>query len=437
MTAEPLELLPHQQAELNWLREHPRAILASETGTGKTATLLAYAAETLAADGRVLWVTEKGLVSQLIAEAARWLPPTSQPVELDRVKAGARFIVTTHATAAKRYTQGRLSGADLLVIDEAAIVKSGGINPDAPVYVGLRGLSEDSKRSVVATATPSSEPHALDVLALLEVGQIPGRPTRAEIQRHLLTSEMPTPRGYSVTVVNGIDEQGLALITEPLRRYAMRTTVEETGQTLPTITQSFINVPLGYHAQRKYDAAAQVGGLDGHLGQQAAARESGALVPATVSFLLDDAGVLHRKAVVFSENFDLVRPLVQALTERGATALLLDGSQTAPQRRKVIDQHLAADRAILVGTSALETGLNLQHASLLVSVVQSWNPARERQREGRLVRIGSPHSEVQHVVIRPNVSMEARRLNRHAERDYVAEQVINAIPSPTERLINA
>ncbi len=84
---------------------------------------------------------------------------------------------------------------------------------------------------------------------------------------------------------------------------------------------------------------------------------------------------------------------------------------------------------MLVGNSALEEGLNLQHASLLVTVVASWSKSRELQREGRLLRLGSLHPRVHHVTVRPDVPLEVRKEARLEVKQAIADEVLRAVPS--------
>ncbi|WP_425460868.1 C-terminal helicase domain-containing protein [Lapillicoccus jejuensis] len=65
---------------------------------------------------------------------------------------------------------------------------------------------------------------------------------------------------------------------------------------------------------------------------------------------------------------------------------------------------------LLLGSRVLEYGLNLQFANTLISVGVSYNPARERQREGRLRRIGSPHRTIRHWVVLPDTPQTRSQL---------------------------
>ncbi|MHB1165981.1 MAG: helicase-related protein [Candidatus Nanopelagicales bacterium] len=428
------DLIPQQRAELDFLRSTPRALLLSETGTGKTAVLLTYAEDCLRQGWTVLWVTEKGLVGQFMREAGVWLSDgTPSPVAFDKAKATDRFRVATHGVLARRAGKLATSGADVLIVDEAQIVGGGGVEPNAATYRAMLELSEASTRSVFATATPVGTAHAFDLLALLECARIPGCPSRAVMASHAEYRATATKWG-TVDLLAGVTDHGLGLLIAPLARHAIRGTIEGTGQATPTLVRHFVDVPLTGQDAQAYAEAEAVGGLRGHQHRQSASRSPASLVPALLYALEEADRRGHRHVVVFTDNFDLLDPITEALRSSGRDVQTITGESTAAQRTAALRAHADAPASVLVGTGAVETGLNIQHASLLVSVVQSWNPAREEQREGRLVRLGSPHKEVTHLVIRPAVGIEDHKVNRHDRKRDVTERVLSAVGSSSPRM---
>ena len=423
-------LHPHQVAELAFLLRTPRALLLSETGCGKTATLLAYAQSVLDDGGVVVWATTKGLVKQLQSEAQVWLPAPMQPMPLKADVPMSRFVVATHGEICRRIGSLDWLVPDLLIVDEATAVGCGGIKPTAPTYTAHRLLSRRSGRSVLATATPVGSQHAMDLLALAEVGCIPGPPSRDSIDPHLHRVQIPTAYGRTWEFISGISDRGLALMIAPLRAHAIRTTASEIHQSLPVMVRTTLDVPLSRGDKVLYNAALHEEGLRRHQGQQSVSRSSSALVEATVELLTDGIGSEgHEKIVVFSDYFDLVNPLVEGLEAAGESVIRLDGTMSAKHRDDAVHRHMSTGRHMLVGTSAIEEGLNLQHSSLLVTVVASWSKARELQREGRLLRLGSLHPRVHHVTVRPDVPLEIRKEARLEVKQAIADEVLRAVPS--------
>src|SRR5206468_280523 len=65
---------------------------------------------------------------------------------------------------------------------------------------------------------------------------------------------------------------------------------------------------------------------------------------------------------------------------------------------------LATD--ILIATGLLSEGLNLQDATRVVHYDLPWSPARLAQRDGRVDRLGSPHTRVETVTFLPPPALE-------------------------------
>ena len=69
----------------------------------------------------------------------------------------------------------------------------------------------------------------------------------------------------------------------------------------------------------------------------------------------------------------------------------------------------------------------MQNASRLISVVESWDASREAQREGRLVRIGSPHGSVHHHIVQPQVQIEHRKNETLNLKAQLAQEFMNQV----------
>ena len=119
----------------------------------------------------------------------------------------------------------------------------------------------------------------------------------------------------------------------------------------------------------------------------------------------------HRgeKLVVFSQYADSVSAMFRLLrSQPGVAALTADSGRVAGgalTRREVLRRFAprahnvaAAPRAeridLLLTTDLLSEGVNLQDASVLVHLDLPWTPARLDQRVGRVARLGSAHERV-------------------------------------------
>ncbi|HZS62142.1 MAG TPA: DEAD/DEAH box helicase [Gemmatimonadaceae bacterium] len=127
-----------------------------------------------------------------------------------------------------------------------------------------------------------------------------------------------------------------------------------------------------------------------------------------------------RKTVAFSAYEDTVHAMARQLRDRRTCALSASGGIVAGgrlRRSEAIARFApiatgspppAAACAIdlLIATDLLSEGLNLQDASVVVHLDLPWTPARMEQRVGRAARIGSPHACVSIYALAPPASSE-------------------------------
>lgn len=403
----------HQKQEAAFLAGLPgkRGMLLSETGTGKTVTLGLLAAET---PGSVLWLTAKSLVPQ----ATRDLETLGfTPFRLGKAwkrDSRPRLVLGTHGEACQGSHLDQLTTGkpwDLLIVDEGQAVGGGATAPSHKRYQAVKTLSGHARAAVLSTAEPLASTHGLDLWALGDAIQIPHWPSR-----HTMGSVV-TWQEFNVVSKNGyrfkrkepghLTEHGERLLFGCVARCAIRTTLDQVLDGVPRLARHEHPVPLTVDAAAAY-ASVDEGGLTGHHLRTSVSRDEDSLVPHVVD-LITGRYATHASVVVFTERYDLLEPLADAFTRAAVPFVAITGQHTSKQRQDAVDRHRAGDVPILLGTEALEEGLNIQHASLLVSVVQSYSPAREKQREGRLRRIGSPHAEITHAIVYPDVPLEARR----------------------------
>lgn len=415
-------LMDHQQQELEFLRSHRRALLLSEAGTGKTPTLLSLASEVMDANGTVLWLTSKSLVNQLKGEAKVWLPEGQQPVSVD-AKKPSRFLVTTHDTARNRpdlSTRGRF---DLVIVDEASKVGGGGVNPRMPTYLMIRDICHAAGSSVLATAEPLNSTHALDLWALADVAGLPGLPTRADMNQMVKWAEFDR-YGYVKRQPDRISAKGFRLLTRSIQPYQHRTRLDSVAD-LPEVDRFLYPVPLTGKAAVTYQIALAESGLIGHHARTAASRDPRVLVPKVIDLLQSDYS-RHSSVVIFSDWFDVIDPLVNALDSAGITYDQVNGTKSARQRNEAVAGHRSGRVRVLVMTAAGEFGLNLQHSNLLITVVETYSPAREVQRVARIRRVGSQYDRLTHAVVFPDVSLERRKTKRRGSKEALIEQMWEA-----------
>ena len=420
-------LMPHQVSELAFLRRQPRAFLFSETGTGKTPTLSRYADETLQAGQRVLWLTDAGLIEQLKMEAVCWLSPRSpQPVDLRRAPAAALFVAASHKWGAENIDT--LPEVDLVIVDEADASGTGGEKPNSPTFTGIKRACSLAPRSVLATATPVASVHGLDLYALLEAGQCPDLLARSQFLTFVRYSEFDTGWGKK-TVPTGLGQRGVQCLQRYVAQVAVATRLSDLTVRLPGIVKEDVPVLLGSAALAEYEEIrANKSGLARHLQSVRAVRGPEGLARATAKAIVATVGRGETHILVYTEHFDMLDAVLSELAKTGLPTWKLTGKETMPARQRAIDEHKRSANGVLIGTRAIETGLNLQHCSTLISVMASWSYSRESQREGRIRRTGSPYDTVRHVRIAPKVSLEEARKDRVEVKRELHTNIMSAVP---------
>ena len=422
-----LKLMAHQRSELDFLLNTPRALLLSETGTGKTPTLLMYAAWALKRGHSVLWLTQAGLTHQLFDEAEKWIDPhLPSPMRIPNSKRMGQFMVASHQWAARN--RERLPAGWLLIVDEADAAGVGGTEPKSPVFQSLRLARELSTRSVFATATPVASTHGLDLHALLEAAGCAGLWPRNKFAEHIKYFDVANARGGFTRVPSTLRARGVQHLKESLAGMAAATRTSDLGIPLPRIVREDVIVELGSDVLSNYAAIRQqTTGLHRHQQSLKAIKNDDLLSRMAVDVLDGALNAGESHFVVFAEQLELVDSLVRELDQRTYPTWTITGRERPEQRARSMQQHQDSHFGVLVGTKAIEAGLNLQYCSLLVSVDASWSYRREMQREGRICRTGSPFEQVRHVRLLRNVDLERHRMKRVESKQGLHEEVMNAV----------
>lgn len=435
----PPGLFPHQEAERDALKLQDRGFLFSQTGTGKTPVLLSLAGETLRNGGRVLWVTEAGLITQLVTETGVWLPHLDPPaLDKDLHDPGKPWVAVSHDWIGRNHDKLQQPSFDLVIVDEAHATGAGGENRRAAQYLGIRNAVRKAPRSVLATATPVASMHGLDLYALLEAGDAPGLISRTAFDKYVAYTLEDNHYGGKRRQNNGLYADGVTYLQQVVASCAVATRLEDldhANATLPHLTRVDRRVPLSPERRAYYDhVMTTYSGLKRHQKAVAAAIDHDDFTRYAVDQVLRLRSDGHRHVLMYAPKFDLLDPIDTMLRAQGIPVWRITGKDSAKQRSKNLTAHIASPFGVLLGTAALETGLNLQHCSALISVDASWSHSREIQREGRVRRTGSPHEEVLHIVIGPDVPLEDRKADRVQDKATLLEQIMSAVPRPHDAL---
>ena len=420
-------LLPHQRTGVEFLLTQPRAILADDVGLGKTvqsAGLMAILME-LGKLKPCLVMAPSHLVSQWCDELHRWLP-SLRVQDIAAARATGWLIAGGHGPVGcwpvdvlvASYEQVLIHQKALLrtcfgmaVLDEAASLKGGGREHEAALRV-----TEAADRVLLLTATPI-ENNLFDTYQLLRLLRIPNLWTPEEFAARFV-SFSPEYRDRSGRLVpakpNGVIEAGLADFHKTFRGHCIRRTAEECGLPLPVrVGELFRFVPLLPEQARQMRGADRIlNSLERHRAREAACgvvdgRSSKA--EAAIDEILSHP--TKPKTVVWAFNRNHLDVMQGLLTEVGIPCVRVDGRITGRRRADLLEQfRLDPSTRVLLGTDVFGSGLNLQHARLMISLGSSYNPAKEAQREGRIRRIGSPFPTYSHVTMLNECGHERTKL---------------------------
>ncbi len=181
---------PHQAEGIDWLKAHPKALLADDVGLGKTVQTLAYDAhleeQGLKGHGcNMLVLTDATVVPQWGAETARFRPslsvvtsvhPALRPKPSNKATAEYNvrypdgpdvFIVSYELFCSRPHRFAHLRPR-LTVLDEAMALKGQGVEHER-----VRTFTAHQEHVLALSATPL-ENHPLETYAILELLHAPG-----------------------------------------------------------------------------------------------------------------------------------------------------------------------------------------------------------------------------------------------------------------------
>ena len=116
-----------------------------------------------------------------------------------------------------------------------------------------------------------------------------------------------------------------------------------------------------------------------------------------------------RKAVIFSEWTTMTYLIGKHLSRASIPFVELSGKVPVTKRQALIDEFSSnPDCRVFLSTDAGGTGLNLQAADCVINFELPWNPAKLRQRVGRVHRIGQKSQSVNVINLITKQSIEER-----------------------------
>lgn len=323
-----------------------------------------------------------------------------------------------------------MAGARVALMDETYKLK----NPDAIVTRRMRDLTRGVSKRIAFNATPIENGlHDLySIFDILDPGVIGLRD------------------GFEGRYVKR-DERGKVVGYDHVKEFKIRAgilylrrTAKECGEHLPPVRASYRPVAMGKKQEAAYRAAAGTYVRDASKGAVAFSKLAAVQYAALAADITDlnsesaklddlesllDGELTGERLVVFS-RFKVIARFVYRRLAR-FRPMIIDGDTSTGNRdlaRRRFESVHGVGR-ILICTEAGDSGLNLQAAGVVVNLDLPWNPARFRQRFGRVWRIGQTRSSV--LVINP-----IARFAERPEMRTVDDWFVNEMLEGGKKLIN-
>ncbi len=391
-----------------------RCLIGDDMGLGKTVQAIA-AAELMArlfGVERVLIVCPVSLKHQWQREIERFSPRSVQVISGLRPRrekgfaGGSFFKVLNYDTVHADLDLIASWGPDLVILDEAQRIK----NWSTRTARSVKQIA--SPYAFVLTGTPL-ENRLEELISIVQfVDQYRLGPTFRLLHEHQVRDDVGKVVGY-----RDLDRIGRTLAPVLIRRHKA-----EVLDQLPGRIDSNVFVPMtppqrDFHDENMEVVARLVHKWRAHrflseadqrrlmiaLQRMRMSCDSTYLVDHATDFgvkadealtlleeLFEEPGA---KAVVFSQWVRMQELLAKRLRQRGRQFVLFQGSVPGGKRKELIDRFRDDPQCrAFLSTDAGGTGLNLQHATMVINLDLPWNPAVLEQRVGRVHRLGQKNA---------------------------------------------
>ena len=412
-------LRPYQKDGYDWLaflwKHRLGGILADDMGLGKTLQALALVAhaKTGGADAPFLVVAPTSVVSNWLAEAARFVPSltvrgvATTKQSLSQLAEGADIVVTSYALFRLGFAHYRKLGWSGLVLDEAQFVK----NPASKAHEAAVSLEVPFKLAITGTPMENSLTDLWSLFQIVAPGLFPsGRKFAEEYVRPIASGDS----GDSAQHAAAHSAALIAKLRRRIRPLMMRRTKQLVASELPAKQEQVLQVELAPRHRTLYDTVLQkerqkllgliedldrnrfivfrsltllrMLSLDASLVDEAYAGIPSSKLDALFE-QLDDVIAEGHRALIFSQFTSFLRKAASRLDAAGIPYEYLDGSTL--HRADVIARFKSGDAPVfLISLKAGGFGLNLTEADYVFLLDPWWNPATETQAVDRTHRIG-------------------------------------------------
>ena len=434
------ELRPYQQTGYQWMSRlawwGAGACLADDMGLGKTLQAITLM-QSRAEQGPQLVIVPTSLLHNWQQELKRFAPALNAH-NLNQVGADRGCIVKSAdvsdiviSTYGLLVTEGELLASrtwSTIVLDEAHSIK----NRETQTSKGAMELKGDFR--LLLTGTPLQN-HLSEIWNLFQFAN-PG----------LLGSFKQFADRFIIPVERDHDKDRQRLLKRILSPFLLRRTKDEVLDELPEKTEITIRVELSPEEQALYDNLRQRAIANLEEGQKSPVQTLAEItklrqaachpklvnpklnLPSskTAAFLelVDTLRSGGHRVLVFSQFTSHLALIREQLDQKEVPYLYLDGTHSASQRNKLVQQFQTGDMPLfLISLKAGGLGLNLTAADYVIHLDPWWNPAIEDQASDRAHRIGQERPVTVYRIIAAN-TIEEKIIRLHQNKRSMADALL-------------
>lgn len=370
-------------------------VLAPPPGSGKTVVAVAALAELRA--GRVLVAAPSAVLGQWVDEFARWAPGlrvlrASSAEDLGKRLRRCDALVASHQVAARFLASSQVK-LDVLVVDEAHALLRRSVTAQALFEAGGR-----CQRRWALTGSPGETASGGGVGRLVEWAR--GLPVGSVLAKD--------PQSL-VPIVAGAFAGGDVPGSVPELRVEMFPIEPSDADTTFIAGLCADRLPPKGLARNRMLERVRVG-LGDRCAVEPSSGSSGELsgkLSAVVGLVVDHVSAAG-SVLLFGSSLRSLSTVVDELVARGVPTRILPGADERLGRARTLAAFDSLDLRVLAVPPSSQRGVNLQRADLLVHLDLPQSMAEFDQRNGRAVRLASPHSTVRAVVPFLAGTLEAR-----------------------------
>lgn len=447
-----LRQYPFQAKASRFIEYQKRVLLADEVGLGKTIIALTTALS-LIEQGKVMKVyvmVPASLRLQWLGECRKFINrdmfPDLELVLNNKPKNDRHYVyknftetdnpiimLTSYDLTRRDKQKVYKLPVDMLICDEGSQLKNG----SSKITKAVKHMSKKIPYMIIMNAVPLE--NGLDDLYSVTSILTPKRFHNKEYftdQYLLVQTKKIWVKGRPMNIPKVIGYKNVDDARMKMHGMYIRRTVDEVDKELPEMITQTVELELTDVQQKLYDeVSGKVKGdltrkdLLGKMSNLHSICDSAELIDGSkkssvkvkeLKRMLDE-DFKYSKVIIISQYKRMIEILKREL--KSHEPLVITGDTDMGDRQFIVKQFNESTRNVLMGTEAIQKGLNLQVASVLLNFDLPWNPADLEQRRGRFHRIGSPHRSIRMVNLITKGTVEYKIMEKLYHKGELFEKI--------------